>query len=159
MRDFRKALSDEMNQIYLMGFDVWSDGASEKDYLADCSSSIKYKRGEWYVLTEDDKILSSLIIYDFGDEKFGIGSIATSPYDRKKGYASELIKHIIHKIESGSKNCILFLYSDIQPEFYEKFGFTRLKPEAQRYKTTTCMVYGKRVEEFMNENLITPEYF
>ena len=159
MRGFRKANPAEMDQIFLMGIDVWSDGASENDYLNGCRSSAKYKRGVWYILTEENKLLSSLIVYDFGDEKFGIGSIATSSFFRKQGYASELIKHIINEIERGHSNRTIFLYSDIQPEFYEKFGFCKLKPEAQRYKTTTCMAYGKESEAFIKGTSLAPDYF
>ena len=62
---FRRAQKTELENIFLMGFDVWSDGASISKYLEDCHSSQKYARGEWYVLAQDDKLFSSLILYNF----------------------------------------------------------------------------------------------
>jgi hypothetical protein len=46
----RTAFPNELEEVYMMGFDAWADGASEKDYLDVCRSSTKYQSGKWYVL-------------------------------------------------------------------------------------------------------------
>lgn len=154
----RKANQSEFDQIFMMGFDVWADG-SESEYLTACRTSPKYARGNFYVLeNENGELLSSLILYKLGPEEFGIGSIATPPTLRKQGHASKIISDVLKEIEAESPTSVVFLYSDIEPEFYERFNFTRIPQEAQRYKTTTCMVRSKNIEKFTDKTA-TPEYF
>jgi predicted N-acetyltransferase YhbS len=157
--EIRKAVPSDLDQIYLMGFDVWADGSAEADYLNTCRTSPKYKRGTWYALAEGADLLSSLIVYELGDNKFGIGSIATPKALRTRGLASKLISGIVEELQIKFPEAVFFLHSDIDPEFYEKFGFTKLPAEAQRYKTTNCMVRGKNAESFYSDKLMTPEYF
>jgi ribosomal protein S18 acetylase RimI-like enzyme len=154
----READQNDFDQIYLMGFDVWAEG-SAAEYLAECRSSPKYARGKWYVLENDEcQLISSLIVYGLGRNQYGIGSIATSKELRRQGYASTLISEVIRQTESMNPEAIIFLYSDIEPEFYERFNFVQVSPSAQRYKTTTCMVRGKGVEKILDKPM-TPEYF
>lgn len=155
----RKANPIEFDQIYLMGSDVWADG-SEAEYLHACRTSPKYARGTWYVLENANGVItSSLIVYKLAPEQFGIGSIATSKALRKQGHASKLISDILRQINEESSGSAIFLYSDIAPEFYERFNFVQIPQLAQRYKTTTCMVLGKGIEKFFSDKSTTPEYF
>lgn len=143
----------------MMGFDVWSEGSSENDYLKGCQASTKYLKGTWYVLSEELKLFSSLIVYDFGNNILGIGSISTPPSLKKNGYASKLISGVISELEKSFSGCTIFLYSDIEAGFYEKFNFVKPPAGLQRYKTTTCMVYGKNIQQFLLKNINSPEYF
>lgn len=154
----RPANSDDLDAIFLMGFEAWSDGNSKNDYLDECRSSSKYKRGSWFVFEENGNLLSSLITYHFKADTFGIGSIATPRLNRNKGHASKLIFEVLKRFDQSSKTVRIFLYSDIKPEFYEKFGFKRLPEVAQRYQTTTCMVRGANPKEFISTDQV-PEYF
>ena len=155
----RKAVQSDLDQIYLMGIDVWAEGATDTDYLDACRSSPKYKRGTWYVLEKDSNLLSSLIVYQQGSKQFGIGSIATPKFLRKKGYASKLIFKVVAELEQKDQEVTIFLYSDISPEFYEKFGFQRLPSQLQRYKATICMARGIAVQSVVTDESATPEYF
>jgi predicted N-acetyltransferase YhbS len=156
---FRKAMPSEFDQIYLMGSDVWAEG-SEADYLQACRNSSKYTRGTWYVLENElGEIISSLIIYNLSPEQFGIGSIATLKTLRKQGYATKLISEALRHINEVSQAATVFLYSDISPEFYERFGFIRLPLLAQRYKSTTCMALGNGIEKCPSDKIVAPEYF
>ncbi|MBY0412812.1 MAG: GNAT family N-acetyltransferase, partial [Bdellovibrionales bacterium] len=150
-----KAMPSEYEQIFMMGYDVWADGVSKTDYLKLCIDSPKYNKGQWYVLKDGDLLLSSLIVYQFSENTFGIGSIATPNYLRKKGFAANLISKVIEKLENGVNPNAIFLYSDIDPNFYEKFGFTKLPQSYQRYKTTICMVRSLD----LNSEFQVPEYF
>ncbi|MBI3016721.1 MAG: GNAT family N-acetyltransferase, partial [Deltaproteobacteria bacterium] len=89
----RKAKPKDLDSIYLMGIDVWSDGNTKAEYLFECRNSPKYKKGEWFVLVDSqDNPVSSLITYTLTEKTIGIGSIATPQSLRKRGYASELIR-------------------------------------------------------------------
>lgn len=154
----RKANQNELDEIFMMGFDVWAEG-SEADYLVECRTSPKYARGEWYVLEDENgALISSLIVYKLGPDQYGLGSIATPKALRKHGYASKIISDVLEQIEKKSPTATIFLYSDIRPEFYKRFSFNRIPQIAQRYKTTTCMVRGKNVGKFLDK-MDTPEYF
>jgi ribosomal protein S18 acetylase RimI-like enzyme len=155
----RQANPADLIQVYLMGFDTWSDGRPEADYLEACQASPKYKRGTWYVLDADSQLLSSLIVYQLSPERLGIGSIATPKSLRKKGYASKLLSKVISQLEEQYPGAVIFLYSEISPEFYERFGFQRLPPALQRYEEAVCMVRGRAIQSFGTDRSITPEYF
>lgn len=55
MKKLRKATSKDMNIVYMMGYDVWGNNMSPKEYLVMCQGSSKYKLGQWYVLEETEK--------------------------------------------------------------------------------------------------------
>lgn len=88
----RKAAKEELDKIYMMGYDVWSGGSSVDKYLCACQNSKKYQKGSWYILqSESGELVSSLIVYSFNSEEIGIGSLSTAPKFRHKGYASKLM--------------------------------------------------------------------
>lgn len=142
-----------------MGVDAWAEGSSEHKFLEACYASPKYRQGSWYVLAEGAQLLSSLIMYSLGDHCVGIGSIATPPALRGKGFASTLVQQLVREMEASDPDAIFFLYSDIRPEFYEKLGFTQLPRAAQRYRTSVCMARGKDTARFTRDASRTPEYF
>lgn len=107
---------------------------------------------------ENGALISSLIVYNLGKDRYGIGSIATPKALRKRGHASKIISDVLEQIEDKSPAAAIFLYSDIEPEFYERFNFARMPQLAQRYKTTTCMVRGEDTGKF-SDKTDTPEYF
>lgn len=154
-----KALPDEHDQIYMMGYDTWSEGSTKSDYLNLCQNSPKYKKGQWYVLKDGDQLLSSLIVYKIEENIFGLGSVSTPAFLRKKGYASKLISRIIELLENDLNASAMFLYSDIDSKFYEKFGFLELPQVHQRYKETSCMARVQDLNEFLSSEIKLPEYF
>lgn len=81
---FRKAVDSELKEIFLLGFDIWGGDMDKITYLKSCFSSKKYKKGEWWVIEFNKRIVSSLIFYKFKDQSFGIGSVATCIHQRKK---------------------------------------------------------------------------
>ncbi|EGQ9318398.1 GNAT family N-acetyltransferase [Vibrio parahaemolyticus] len=127
----REAEVHELDAIYSIGFDAWSDGLSYEKYLSACRSSKKYQAGTWYVLIENEQILSSLIVYhnlfDLKDGCFGIGSLATPKIFRGKGYASNLV-NLVKADLFAKQNCkAIFLHSDIDHQFYSRLGFIAIE--------------------------------
>ena len=135
------ANKDEMNSIYMMGFDTWSDGMTKKSYIESSSNSPKYKKGIWWLLeNEQGDIFCSLIVYQFENSVYGIGSIATPREMRSNGYASNLVKRVCIHLEQVLKAKTIYLYSDIRPSFYEKCGFIKLHSQFQEYDFSICML-------------------
>jgi predicted N-acetyltransferase YhbS len=153
MLKLRKSEAHELDLIYSMGFDVWGDSLSLEEYLTGCRNSEKYLSGTWYVLVENDQIVSSLIVYsgmfDLKEGSFGIGSVATPLELRHKGYASRLVNLV--KVELfGNQDCkALYLHSDIEHQFYIKLGFVSIQG-------SDCMIYTEGQLAFDGS---TPAYF
>ncbi len=59
----RLARPEELEAVYLLGYDAWGEGAAEASYLAECRASPKYARGRWWVLVKDGAVVSALIVY------------------------------------------------------------------------------------------------
>ncbi|MBL7716106.1 MAG: GNAT family N-acetyltransferase [Bdellovibrionales bacterium] len=157
---FRKARPGEHDTIYLMGYDTWGVGQSIETHLRECRESEKYKMGIWYVISDaDDVLYSSLIHYDLGSDSCGIGSIATAPDFRKKGHASSLIQAALERFNHDGFSKV-FLFSDIDPRFYEKFGFRALSSSHQAHKKAVCMVWGTDPQDLENQpGFKLPDYF
>ncbi|WP_186648811.1 GNAT family N-acetyltransferase [Fluviispira vulneris] len=140
----RKAVEKDFPAVYFMGHETWGQGLTIDEYSKKCSESDKYDNGQWYVLEVDKKIVSSLICYrnSFGLDAHtvGIGSVATLPEYRKRGYVSFLMHDIVSNQDHGKDARAFLLFSDIKPEFYEKFGFKILPSHLQRYKKSITMV-------------------
>jgi N-acetylglutamate synthase-like GNAT family acetyltransferase len=166
MTDFKylPASAADFDEIYMMGYDVWAEGASVDAYLADCRNSPKYKKGSWYKLvSESGDMLASMIVYPLdqigGRSVCGFGSVATPQAQRRKGYAHKML-------DLANKNCqdydAIFLYSDINPEYYERLGFAVLPDTLQSCTDSVCMV--KTQDESLSVALLQdpaalPTYF
>lgn len=163
---FRQASAFEMDQIYLMGFDVWSGGQSHAEYLTGCRCSGKYKSGKWYVLNDGDMLLASCLVHSFpnwGERTVrGIGSIATAPEFRRKGYARSLLDWVVDNLVKNDRTELIFLYSDIDTQYYLKSSFRPLPPKYQKAQRSTVMIamFPKfdydLVEEYAD---LIPKYF
>jgi GNAT superfamily N-acetyltransferase len=126
----RPALAHELDLIYMLAFDSWSEGEPEQVYLTTCSNSKKYQQGRWFVLTIADDIRSALIYYvdlfRLPEGFYGIGSVATHPAHRHKGYASALVTRVCSSFNYGKVKGV-YLHSDIGAEFYERLGFVAVR--------------------------------
>ncbi|WP_271814604.1 GNAT family N-acetyltransferase [Clostridium beijerinckii] len=168
--NLREAEEKDFEIIYMMGYDAWGDGLSKPDYLLNCKSSIKYANGKWYVLENDDKVLSSsLLIHNLnhlncgtGLEIRGIGSISTPIHLRRKGYGSNLIEKTISYINRDIPIDIWFLYSDIGADFYNKLKFEALPNNFQKRTSSLLMAYCQPNTWDINTNapqIEIPNYF
>jgi predicted N-acetyltransferase YhbS len=156
----RTALPSELDQVYRMGADVWGRGMALDAYLASCRDSPKYRLGEWRVL-EDERgvLLSSLILYREPEDGAGIGSIATAPTERRRGRAERLIAGVLEELDrQGARR--VFLYSDIAPRYYERFGFAALPAEHQHHPGSVCMVRTRSLAALLGApGFRPPAYF
>ncbi len=137
---FRQAQPHERQELFAEGYKVWSKNRTFEQYCADNGSEDAF--GTRYVVEVDNQIVSSLILLIMGsieDKKvYGIGSVLTPQPYSGKGYATELIRCCLKLLED--QGAYIFLYSDIQPAFYEKFGFRILPSILQTKEKSVCMV-------------------
>ena len=122
----RVARPEELDAAYLMGLDAWGGGRGADEYLRTCRASPKYAAGTWFVLVEDGVPVASLLLHRDGfglaDGHVGIGSIATAPARRRRGLASMLVEGVVDDLRRGGTRAA-WLFSDIDPAFYERLGF------------------------------------
>jgi N-acetylglutamate synthase-like GNAT family acetyltransferase len=154
------ANENDLEEIYMMGYDVWSDGLDQVSYIESCKKSEKYKKGQFKTLVEDHKKVASLIVYSLAKSSFGIGSIAVPINLRNKGYGSKIVQEIVLEIKNKNTRYSIFLFSDIDIEFYKKLGFIELPKVHQNYKNTTCMILTNiELKKLYNNVFKPPEYF
>ncbi len=136
---FRKAKPDEIEGLFAEGYKVWSRNRTFEQYCSD--NSKEDANGTRYVLEKDGEIVSSLMLLKLNDfqgrDVYGIGSVLTPKRHSGQGYASILLKK---SIETVSKEAMIFLHSDISPEFYFRFGFRTLPAHYQKKEASACML-------------------
>lgn len=137
---FRQALIQERDYIFMEGYKEWPKNRTFEKYCADNAREDAY--GTRYVIDVDGEIVSSLILLDLkdvaGKKAFGIGSVLTSKSHAGKGYATELLNRCMRLYDIDS---FIFLFSDINPDFYKRFGFQPLPSHLQKKEKSVCMVY------------------
>lgn len=159
---FRETHKEEIPLLFQEGYQEWSKNRTFEQYCLDNSKDDAI--GTRYVIEKNGEIVSSVVLIRLeninGMEVYGLGSILTSKLHRGNGYSIELIKKCINLIHSY--NTIIFLYSDINPLFYEKLGFRILSDTLQKYASSVCMAYCK--DDIWDRLLSTkvdviPDYF
>ena len=133
--EYRRAEVYEIDAIYLMGFDVWSDGRPVEEFLSRCRESKKYQSGRRFLLREGAVLRSALLVHSFaswGDRVVrGIGSVAASPELRRQGYGHSVVAHAVDDLTARENARVLLPYSDIGRRFYERHGFRALPADGQ----------------------------
>jgi predicted N-acetyltransferase YhbS len=138
---FREARPNEADALFREGYRVWSRGRTYEQYCAENRKEDRH--GTRYVLEADGDIVSSLILLrlkPFG-KACGIGSVVTHEGHEGKGCATALLRGAIAAAER--EFAVIFLYSDIEPAFYERFGFRALPARLQKKKGSVCMARCK----------------
>ena len=136
---FRQARADEIEGLFAEGYKVWSRNRTFRQYCED--NSKEDANGIRYVLENNGVIVSSLMLLklnDFQERKvYGLGSVLTPKRYQGNGYATILVKKSIDTISSDA---LIFLHSDIKPEFYGRFGFRSLPHQYQKKENSVCML-------------------
>jgi predicted N-acetyltransferase YhbS len=126
----------ELNDILLVlrdNFGIWSQGLTRSDYRAFMAIQL---RDSWLrnhfcylVYKMDGQIAASCKVYylDFVTKGQNLkvaclGAVYTQSYMRNRGFAKKLLEGVIDNCKSRGIDAIM-LFSDIDPSFYETFGF------------------------------------
>ena len=137
---FRESYPEEINEILIEGYQVWSKNRTLEQYCIDNRKEDAY--GTRYVMEDNDEVVSSLILLHFDnlfDKKvYGIGSVLTHRNHKSHGYATELLNNCIRLVHNDDS--MIFLYSEISPAFYERFQFRVLPDYLQKDSNSICMV-------------------
>ena len=142
---FKKATSEQLPEIYMMGYDAWGGSLEKAEYLLECGSSPKYKSGTWFVLEADLVPVSSLLVHGFSPwgkiQIRGIGSLATAREFRNIGYGHQIVKRAVRYLYEHESAAVIFLFSDIDPLFYRSLGFRELPERHQKVSQSVLMAW------------------
>ena len=143
-----------------MGRDAWAGKKRTPEYLDSCRNSPKYEKGEWFLLEDGRGVpAASLIVYRLTSDSAGIGSIAVPPKKRGKGLATRLIRSVLRRLDRRRVPHV-FLFADIAPEFYARFGFAALPGRHQKRDGSVCMLRGRSAHGRLKaDGFRPPDYF
>ncbi|AFA48375.1 GNAT family N-acetyltransferase [Acetobacterium woodii] len=159
---FRPAKLQEREILFREGYREWPKNRTFEEYCSDNAKEDEY--GIRYIMAIDDEILSSVILLELksimGKKVYGIGSVLTPQNHTGKGYATTLLRKCLQQIENNDP--LIFLYSDINPAFYQRLSFRILPLEFQKVKKSTCMVRcrDENWEALLKSSVaLIPDYF
>ena len=151
---FRQAKPKERQSLFEEGYKEWSKNRTFEQYCIDNGKEDAY--GKRFVIEDHGEIVSSTIMLDLkkinGNKVYGIGSVLTPKIHTGKGYATQLLKNCIKRIHDD--HAYIFLYSDINPSFYQRLDFKILPSKFQKYSKSICMVYCQ--DRLLDELLRSP---
>ncbi len=124
-----------LDQILSLTYPIWNEGLSERAYSQWNAAQLRTPWGrkhlQRFALVDDaGRLLATAKRYRyraFLDGRIGwmagIGAVFTPHLQRGKGHASQLIERLL---ETERREGVLFasLFSEIDPGFYERIGFT-----------------------------------
>lgn len=122
------AEENEMTPVFLMGQDAWGADYTTETYLDICYQSEKYRSGRWFILRNSNGTpIASTITYAISGHNnsswIGIGSLATAPGSRKKGYGLTCLSMLIEGYEKQQLTKGFMLFQDVQTKIYSSAGF------------------------------------
>ena len=137
---FRQAKKEEIEELLSEGYKIWSKDRTIEQYYTENRKEDEF--GTRYVIEDNGIIVSSLILLNLksinSKNVYGIGSVLTPHAYKHKGYATALLRNCIEKISTDTS--LIFLYSEIDPAFYERYNFRVLPPDLQKDAHSICMV-------------------
>jgi len=128
--DLHVASPDEIVAAHQNVFDLWSKGRSMEKHVEFRLTSPSHSRATWIVGCVRQQVVTSLgcypVLFKVDSETVrgsAIGSVYSSPEQRGKGYAAQLVDWA----DDYQRDCgtaISVLYSDIDPAYYGRRGYT-----------------------------------
>ena len=181
---FKRASHNEKIQLFSLVHEIWPHANRLEDHLTERLNSIQHIRAEWFVILKDNQVLAGLGRYplNFVDSEknvfkaMAIGAIYTKKEYRNKGIATQLIEQT-HSVSKKENIGLSILYSDIDPNYYAKFGYeiiptklSEIKVGHTKYldnifiKETSCLesrtnIYSQYCKNFDSFFLRTEDYW
>jgi GNAT superfamily N-acetyltransferase len=134
---------EDMRTVLAFGFDAWKQEKTFEEYCAAKDRDVNHLRGTRYLLEDaSGQPVAALNVLRFRESLFGLASIATSPEQRGKGYASRLLRAVMELHRFAQFDTRFLLFSEVKPTIYERHGFRVLPAEHQRFSKSLAMATG-----------------
>jgi GNAT superfamily N-acetyltransferase len=134
---------EDLRTVLAFGYDAWKHDKTFDQYCADKDSDPNHLRGTRYLLEDlSGQPVSALNVLRFRASLIGLASVATSPDQRSKGYASLLLRAVMELHRFALLDTRFLLFSEVRPSIYERHGFRVLPSEYQRFPKSRAMATG-----------------
>ncbi|MFZ9991449.1 MAG: GNAT family N-acetyltransferase, partial [Opitutales bacterium] len=134
---------EDLRTVLACGYAGWKQGKTFDQYCADKDSDPNHVRGTRYLLEDGSgQAVSALNVLRFRESLLGLASVATSPEQRGKGYASLLLRAVMELHRFAQPDTRFLLFSEVKPTIYERHGFRVLPAEHQRFPQSVAMATG-----------------
>ena len=135
---------EDLRTVLAFGYDAWKHGKTFDQYCADKDQDPNHVRGMRYLLEDAaGQPVSALNVLRFRESLIGLASVATSPDQRGKGYASLLLRAVMELHRFAQLDARFLLYSEVKPAIYERHGFRVLPTDHQRFPKSLAMATGE----------------
>ena len=135
---------EDLRVVLAFGYDAWKHGKTFDQYCADKDQDPNHVRGTRYLLEDaSGQPVSALNVLRFRESLIGLASVATSPDQRGKGYASLLLRAVLELHRFTQLDTRFLLFSEVKPAIYERHGFRVLPTEHQRFPESLAMATGE----------------
>jgi len=139
----RHVQPEDMRTVLAFGYDAWKHDKTFDQYCADKDTDRNHLRGTRYLLEDlSGQPVSALNVLRFRESLIGLASVATSPEQRGKGYASLLLRAVMELHRFAQSDTRFLLFSEVKPTIYERHGFRVLPAEHQRFQKSLAMATG-----------------
>jgi GNAT superfamily N-acetyltransferase len=134
---------EELRAVLAFGYDAWKQDRSFDEYCAGKDRDPNHLRGTRYLLEDaSGQPVSALNVLRFRESLIGLASVATSPEQRGKGYASLLVRAVMELHRFAQPDARFLLFSEVKPAIYGRHGFRVLSAEHQRFPESVAMATG-----------------
>ena len=134
---------EDLRTVLAFGFDAWKQDKTFDEYCTGKDRDPNHLRGTRYLLENvDGQSVSALNVLRFRESLIGLASVATSPEQRGKGYASLLVRAVMELHRFAQPDTRFLLFSEVKPAIYERHGFRVLPAEHQRFPKSLAMATG-----------------
>lgn len=135
---------EDMRTVLAFGFDAWKQDKTFEQYCSGKDTDRNHLRGTRYLLEDAaGQPVAALNVLRFRESLIGFASVATSPEQRGKGYASLLLRAVMELHRFAQLDTRFMLFSEVKPAIYERHGFRVLPAEHQRFPKSLAMATGE----------------
>ena len=134
---------EDLRAVLAFGYDAWKQDKSFDEYCAAKDRDLNHLRGTRYLLEDAaGQPVSALNVLRFRENLIGLASVATSPDQRGKGYASITLRAVMELHRFAQPDVRFLLFSEVKPTIYERHGFRVLPAEQQHFPKSLAMATG-----------------
>jgi GNAT superfamily N-acetyltransferase len=152
MADFALAEGPALEQIIAATYDIWHEGLDRRAYgryyAAQCATPWGRAHLTRFALSERGEVQASAKVYTLDAtldgqsiRVAGIGAVFTQPAHRRRGAAKALLEHLLERASADGADVAL-LFSEIDPEYYARLGFSPIATSEQQIRVIESTRYG-----------------
>lgn len=139
----RVVTPEDEAMVLAFGHDAWGEGRSIKDFVDEYATDKNHLRGTRYLFEPPNGApVANVNTLRFSPSLVGIASLSVNPNHRRQGYASALVRAVMELFRMENPKVRFILFSEVDPQMYERVGFKRLPNQHQHHLPSIAMASG-----------------